>query len=361
PAGATTDNNNQMASVGWHCRLLPIKSSIDLSPQIYRGYQGIVAAADMGAHFINCAWGGSIKGRFGEDAVNYAVINKGAAVIASGGNTPIEVAFYPASFHNVMSVTGSENQDAFWTTDPGFGSSYHHLADLCAPAEGIWTTASHTGMIFSTGTSLSSPIVCGAAGLVKDVHPTYTNEQAAQRVRVAADPAIYGINSATYTDKMGRGRVDCYNALVDSSPSVRILEVEYDDHDDHLLQVGDTVDVKVRFANFLNAAEMLNISLSTPDWGQFEVIHSDVYVGDLGTMDTASTWLAPFKLVVRSGTPEGFTGHLKFTYQGTDYDDWEYYPIQTAPAYVHVDANRLETTINGVGRWGYTSFPALNR
>lgn len=359
PAGAATDNGVFMASLGFKCRLLPVKVSINQSPQIYRGYQGVVYAADMGAQIINLSWGGTLRSRMGEDAVNYAAINKGALVVAAAGNTPLQLDFYPASYHNVFSIGGTQQNDAFWNSSPTFGTTFSYLIDACAPSRDIFTTGGNNGTFSATGTSLGAPIACGIAGLIKAHYPNYTNAQVGQRLRMTSDENIYSINPAAYQDKMGRGRVNAYRALTDTTPGVRALEYEFYT-DDGLMHVGDTVEVRVRFVNYLDPVTDLQIDLTTPSFGQIEITHGSVYAGDLGMMDTVSTWLAPFKIVIRNGTAPGFKGYLRFAYTGSNYSDWEYIPIFISPDYVNADANRIETSLNGTGRWGYTNFPNLN-
>ena len=359
PAGAATDNGVFIASLGYKCRLLPVKVSINLSPQIYRGYQGVVYAADMGADIINLSWGGTLKSRMGEDAINYAAINKGALVVAAAGNTPADLDFYPASFRHVLSVGGTEQNDAFWNSSTTFGTTYSRLMDLCAPSRDIFTTALNNAFLSATGTSLGSPIVCGVAGLVRSHFPNYTNRQVGERVRVTSETGIYNLNPSSYTEKMGRGRVNAHRALTEVMPSVRTVDIEYVT-DDGLIQVGDTVEIRVRFANFLDPVTQLDIDLSTPDWGQIEVVHGDIYAGNLGTLDTVSNWLAPFKIVIRTGTPSGFLGYLRFGYEGTNYSDWEYVTLRVEPSYINMDINRVETSLDGRGRWGYVNFPGLN-
>lgn len=359
PAAAATDNNNHIASIGFNCRLLPVKVSIDGTPLIYRGYQGVIYAAAHGADIINLSWGGTLRSRFGEDAINYATVNEAKMVVAAAGNTPLDLAFYPASYHNVLSCGGTEINDKFWLTDPGFGTTYHHLIDVCAPSRSVLTTATHNSLFSATGTSLGAPIACAVGGLVKAHFPNYTNAQVAQRVRATAWRDIYLNNGGIYLEKMGRGEVDAYAALTMTTPSVRIVDWEFDDHDDGAIQVNDTIDVRVRFMNYLDPVNDVTVTLTTPHWGQFEIIHGTVSLGDMATLDTASTWLAPFKVRIRPGASPGFLGDLRFEYTAPGYDDVEYIQMRVQPTYVHLDANRIETTIDGRGRWGYVNPPTL--
>jgi len=360
PAVAHTDNGLFGASIGFNCRQLAVKAGIDESPTIYNGYQGVVYAADHGADIMNLSWGGITRSRFGEDAIRYAVVNKGKMVVAAAGNTPADLAFYPASYPGVMACAGSEAGDLFWNTTANFGTTYNYMVDVCAPSEDVPTPASNSGFGSFTGTSLGAPLACAVGALVKSYMPQLNNLQVAERVRVTSESAIYNLNPAYYAEKMGRGRVNAFLALTQTTPGVRLVDHEYEEPNDGIIQVGDTILIRCRFANFLDPVSNLTITMTTPDWGQFEILHGEIYAGSLGTMDTVSNWLAPFKLVVRSGTAAGFLGHLRFGFNGGGYSDWQYEQIQVQPRFVHVDQNRMETTVTGTGRWGFLSYPALN-
>lgn len=361
PAAADTDNGYGIAGVGFNCRLLPVKVSIDFSPLIYRGYQGLVYAADHGAQIINLSWGGSANSRMGRDAVAYATVNKEALVVAACGNTPAFIDFFPASFPNVLSVAGSQQNDAVWNSTSTFGTTYHYMVDIVAPSRDVRTISSNNGLFSATGTSLGAPIVCGAAGLVKSMFPGYSNAQVGEKVRVTSDQTFYNGNPGLYTEKLGRGRVDAHAALTQASPSVRAVDWEITDPKDGIVQAGDTVEVRIRFANYLDSVGNLSVNLATPNGTVFNILHGQVDLGNLGTLDTASNWLAPFKLVVSAGASPGYEGYLRLGYAGTGYTDWEYIPLIVEPDYVNIDQNRIEVSFDGKGRWGYMNYPTLTQ
>lgn len=359
-AAAATDNGINVAAIGFNSTLLVVKVSINESPLIYRGYQGIVYAADMGAQILNLSWGGGggDECRMCYDAIRYATINKGALVVAAAGNTPQYINFYPASYPEVISVPGTQQNDAYWASNANFGTTWSYFADVCAPSRDILTTTTDIGTYGATGTSLGAPIVCGIAGLVKEHHPSLNMRQVGQMVRMGADENIYALNNNTRLEQMGKGRSDALGALTYVGPAVRAVDVLYDT-EDGLLNPGDTVDVRVRFANFLDPVSNLQITLTTPNFGQLEILSGTAYAGNVGTMDTVSTWVCPFKIVIRSNTPAGNLSYLRFGYSGNGYTDYEYRGIRVQPSYVNLDANRIETSVDGRGRWGSTNFPSL--
>ena len=362
PAAAATDNATNIASIGFNTRLMQLKCSIDQSPKIYRGYQAVVYAADHGCDIINLSWGGTARSRMGMDAINYAAVNKQALLVVAGGNTPADIPFIPATLHNVLGVTGTQQNDLFWNSSPTFGTTYHVLNDLSAPSRDILTTGLTSGTFTATGTSLGAPIVAGAAALVKANFPNLSNIQAGERVRVHADESIYSLNPGAYSDKMGRGRVDALQALVGSSPSVRVMDYTFTDPKDGVLAAGDTADLAPRFVNYLDPVSNLQVSVVVPQssFNFLEVVHGELGLGTMNTMDTASLRLAPFRIRIKPGTPAGYVGYVKVNYAGAGYTDWEYLRVTVDADYVNLEENRMELSLNGTGRWGYMNFPGLS-
>jgi hypothetical protein len=338
---------------------MPLKISVDNLPVPFFGFQAVAYAADHGADIINMSWGGSTRYRLGEDVINYATVNKGSLCVAAGGNTPSNIVLYPAGYRNCMASMGSEDGDAFWYETVSFGSTYNFLADVTAPSQGIYTTWDDGSCNSGTGTSVGAPMTCGVAGLVKARYDSLNMIQVGQKVRMGADPNIYLLNSATYTEKMGRGRINAFDALNNNTPSIRIADLwlEEDDNDDEEIQIGDTVWVHARFINWLSPVNDVTITMTSPTTTKVNVLHGSVDVGDLGTLDTTSIWLAPFQYVVTGSAVAGERLYLRFDYAGVGYDDYEYIEFIVQPNYVNVDENLMETSINSNGVWGYMNYP----
>ena len=102
-AAATTNNSTGIASIGFKCRILPVKCAADNdtrangSGYIINGYRGITYAVDMGAKVVNCSWGGEGGSQFEQDIVNYAT-EHGTLVVASAGNDNSDDFFSPAAY-----------------------------------------------------------------------------------------------------------------------------------------------------------------------------------------------------------------------------------------------------------------------
>ena len=94
-----TNNGIGVAGVGFKCKIMAVKVSIDDDSDnlIYYGYEGIVYAVDNGAKVINCSWGGGGGSRFEQEIINYAT-------------SPGSMA--PSLFPSESSITKSSNLTA---------------------------------------------------------------------------------------------------------------------------------------------------------------------------------------------------------------------------------------------------------
>jgi serine protease len=211
-ASATTDNGVGIAGVGFKCKFLPVKVGNDATSSTIitaDGLEAIAYCADRGCKVINCSWGSVNPSQAGQDAVDYAVINKDACVVAAAGNVSGTAYYYPASYDNAVSVTGVHNTMLFNNgSNPTF--TYNDRVDLCAQGFNVYTTAtvgaSGGNAVYSTtgGTSIAAPQVSGALALIRSKD---TCLSALESVQLLLDSAIniddIGTNS-TYAGQIGK-------------------------------------------------------------------------------------------------------------------------------------------------------------
>lgn len=243
-AGAITNNNVGIASIGYNVSLIAIKCTKNsASPEaLTGGYEGVQKAADLGANVINMSFGGPMTSQteknYGQGIMNYAY-NKGCVLVAAAGNEGDQgnEINYPANFNHVIAVGATNGNDA----KAGF-SQYGSWIDVMAPGGNdvlggqpflpllstTWSQAyglkSIYGLTTATsnpflntyydgmqGTSMAAPIVAGLAGLIKSAKSTLTADQIANCIISTAD----NINSANpnYIGKIGSGRINAKAAL----------------------------------------------------------------------------------------------------------------------------------------------------
>ena len=166
---AMTNNEIGVSSVGWSVKLMGISCGQD-PPSISHPYEGLLAAAQMGADVINMSFGSTSWIESNQVLINFINDEFGCVLVASSGNSGVQEPNYPASYNNVISVTatGPNNHFDCWP-------NFHETVDISAPGTDIWTTTPFTTMDQdmyepATGTSFSSPIVAGAVALLKTVY-----------------------------------------------------------------------------------------------------------------------------------------------------------------------------------------------
>ena len=247
-----TNNSTGVASVGWSVKIMPFRCS-DSGQYIDYGYNGILAAAQMGANVINCSWGGFGGGN--QSVINTAYNTYGCIVVASAGNGGSDgntnFDFHsPSGLTNVLSVTATGPNDNF-----GCWATGGETVDLSAPGENIWTTNLGGGYGSAWGTSFSSPITAGAAALVWSRFPSMTNAQVEERILTNTDyfSDMDGeCQAGSLEGMLGTGRLNVYKALsAGVFPSLDISEVNYlnDSDQDGVFNPGESVKIKLVIAN----------------------------------------------------------------------------------------------------------------
>jgi len=141
---------------------------------------------------LNNSWGG---GSFSQSLKNaiIAAHNAGILFVASAGNDGQDndvTPHYPASYDvdNVIAVAATDHNDdladeAKWASNYGDES-----VDLAAPGVNILSTVPFgSGYVSAGGTSMATPHVTGAVGLVKAQYPSLTHLEIKQRILDSVD------------------------------------------------------------------------------------------------------------------------------------------------------------------------------
>ena len=207
-AGAAADNDFGGAGVCWSCTLLPIKIADEYGYLWTDGMAaGIVHAVDAGADVISMSVSSVYDTLVVRDAVAYAAAHD-VLLVTSAGNLAEEDLenpdswddpHYPAALPEVIGVAGTDPDDPGRVDQQSVRGAWTSLA-----APFCHVTATRTGQgVWFCGTSSSTPVVAGIAGLLRSVAPTAS----AQQVRTALEA------TAVPVDGVGRGRVAAAAAL----------------------------------------------------------------------------------------------------------------------------------------------------
>ncbi|MFM8569656.1 MAG: S8 family peptidase, partial [Candidatus Kapaibacterium sp.] len=174
--GAAVNNRAGIAGMCHRASIMAVKIGTN-NTALVRSYEGIAYSAGMGAPNISCSWGGGAASQAEQDVVT-AATKLGSLVIVAAGNDGVSDLFYPAAYKNVLAVSAVGRNDA----KANF-SNYGSHVGIAAPGVFILSTVPGNGYDHSDGTSMATPCVAGAAGLVKLKYPAYTPDQISALLR----------------------------------------------------------------------------------------------------------------------------------------------------------------------------------
>ncbi len=302
--GAVTKNGLGMAGTAFNPRILPVgagHTSVDRA--VYYGYEGILYAAEQGAGIISCSWGGAGGySNFEQDVIS-AVTDAGSLVLGASGNGGSDdvgdnndlIPNYPSNYYRVLAVGAtSKTSDAkasfsnYGTTVPVYAVGVNVVS--CVDAAGGATYQSTNW----SGTSMSTPMVAGLAGLLKTKNPSWTPDQIRTQIRVTSDSIDAVTGNTSYAGKLGHGRVNFYRALTESRPGLDMISSQAvtSSGENVIFLPGDTIRLSAVFKNVLFAdANNVTITVS-PSGSQVTVIQnppviSSVAAGMQKTMSPA--------------------------------------------------------------------------
>ncbi|MCW3085896.1 MAG: Subtilisin-like serine protease [Bacteroidetes bacterium] len=350
-AAATTDNNTGGVGVGFHCKYMPVKIA-DASGALTKAYEGIQYAAAHGCNIINCSWGGAAAGQFQQDIITYATINENALVVAAAGNDGMIEDFYPASLQYVTSVANTDNSDVASSS-----TNYGYSIDVCAPGENIYSTFPPNSYAYETGTSMASPCAAGAAAIIKSFYPSYNALQIGEQLKVTCDN-IYPVNTAAYTNRLGKGRINLYRALTETtSPSVVMTSRVDTDNNDNTFVANDTIRMRGMYTNYLAPAANVIATLTAigASSTNITILDGTTTLGAMGQMGTANNNADPFTIRVKPTAPLNTLIQFKLTFTdaATSYTASQYFTLTVNVDYINININDVATTMTSSGRIGY--------
>lgn len=365
-ASAVTNNHIGIASIGFSCKILPVKVSSGNKrdanglPFILYGYEGIKFVADNGAKIINCSWGSYSFSRYEQEVIDYAT-SKGSLIIAAAGNEPKILPLYPASYKNVLSVGRSNDNDSWY-----WESNYGRTLDVLAPGTSIISTypgVSPNNNFYQnmSGTSMSTPLVSGLAGLVASRFKNYTPLQIGEQIRITSDD-VYSINPVRYKYLLGKGRINAFRAVSDTRAiSVRADTVKFIDEGNRngLLESGDEVSIKINFINYLSPITNVQISLRTDD-NAVIITSSNFSTGPMETLATVSNESDKFKFKIQSNEQANYDVNFLLTYSAPGYSDFQWISVRINQNYDTQNINRIALTITSKGALGFNDYPSNN-
>ncbi len=351
-SSAVPDNSVGTAGTGYHCKFLAVKVAADDNLGSYtEGYQGILYAAKQGSAIINMSWGRKgLPSAFEEDVINtaYQYTPEGIVLVAAAGNDNTTEFFYPASYENVLAVAASNSND--FKAD---FSTFNEKVDITAPGQGIRVLSNPAG---ASGTSFASPLVAGAAALLRSRYPTWHASQVLARLKTTTDDIYQLAENQAYIDQLGTGRLNMERMLSDPLKAITL--------EDYIFSAGqrgflfrDTVsDFVCDFKNQLNTLDNLSITLTSSS-PFIQILNGTVALGNISEY---TDFQATFSVELLANAPANTVVQLEFTYQDGTYTYTEKKKILMNPG--HLDINQSLFSVADNGRLGIDNqnYPELS-
>ena len=170
-------------------------------------------ATKMDVDLMSNSWGGGGRSQALHDAIQRAA-DKGIVFTAAAGNSSTnndQRPHYPSNYEvkNVISVAATTAGDGL-ATFSCYGRRTVHVA---APGHNILSTTKDGGYASYSGTSMATPHVSGAIGLLIAQEGRMDLEELRNRVMATSEPL-----SALRGKTINSGRLNAYNLLTDTRP-----------------------------------------------------------------------------------------------------------------------------------------------
>ncbi|WPP49304.1 S8 family serine peptidase [Catalinimonas niigatensis] len=351
-AVGTPDNKVGIAGTGFHSSYLPLKIFKTSDGSFYQGYEAIAYAADMGCKVINLSWGGAnAYSNFGQDIINYAVLEKDAVVVAAAGNSGKFEDFYPASFNHVLSVAQTDAADKRRSV-----TTTSYFVDLTALGSSVYTTKNGDGFGVATGSSMATPQVAGTAALLRAYYPELNALQVMEKIRLSTDN-IYNIGTNNqYLEQMGKGRLNMGKALTNRLiPALRMADFSYQNHVGSYAFYGDTLSLQANFTNYLSpTTAAAKVTLTSPS-AYVTMLDSVFTIGALDTLQSVQTGLQDFRLYLHEDLPANEQLYFRLAFEDQGYTDYQYFFIVSSSDIVPLDNGKIRIAIGSNGDIGRNS------
>jgi serine protease len=352
--GATVNNQIGLAGIGNRCKVVFTKhmaddmNDTDLS--LLNTYSGVLYAGLLGVDVINCSWGSDFRSQIAQDIINYVVEDLDIVVVAAAGNSGTEQDnHYPSAYDNVLSVSAIDAQlkKSSFTT---FGKT----VDISAPGSGIAVLTYNDTYGTQQGTSFSSPIVAGAAALVRSYRPELSAQQVSELLRVTTNDTIYAVNiSVSLKNKLGKGLLDIKKALTDNPPAVRLQEYRLLDQEGKTPDPGEEGVLVGTFKNFLwPSTSGMRVKLTSKS-ALLEVLKDESTLGIIEMNQEVTNLADPFEIRMLETVPVNTRIDLLLEFYDGAFYDYQFISVLLNPTFINIEENKISSTVAQNGRLGF--------
>ncbi len=209
--GAVGNNGEGVVGVNQKANMMAVKIFGANGATAAGIIRGIQYASKMGARVANNSWGGGGP----NEGIKEAFAQSPTLHMLSAGNNGIDndpAARYPGDYDlsNFVRVAATDHNDNL----ASFSNYAKLTVELAAPGVKTLSTVPGGGYGFKSGTSMATPHVTGAAGLIASFYPEISNEELKARLMEGVDQAP-SLKDKTITG----GRLNVYNSLTMEAPA----------------------------------------------------------------------------------------------------------------------------------------------
>lgn len=203
--GAVGNNGIGVVGVNHKANLMSVKIFGDNGATAAGIIRGIQYASKMGARVANNSWGGGPA----NEGIKEAFAQSPTLHMLSAGNNGEDndpIARYPGDYDlpNFVRVAATDHNDNL----ASFSNYAKLTVELGAPGVKTLSTVPGGGYGVKSGTSMATPHVTGAAGLIASFYPDITNAELKQRLMEGVEQ-VPSLQNKTITG----GRLNVYNSI----------------------------------------------------------------------------------------------------------------------------------------------------
>ncbi|MBU1880873.1 S8 family serine peptidase, partial [bacterium] len=344
-AGAMMNNSTGVVGMAPGCKIMPIQAGEESS--IYTGIEGILYASQNNADVISLSWGGAGSNPMEQDIVSSAIA-QGAVIVAAAGNSGLNEAHYPAAYVGVIAVANSDNNDQLYSE-----SNYGEWVSVCAPGVFCLSLVPN-GYGAATGTSMSTPLVAGVAGLVKSYHPTWDADRIRSQILFTADDI--DAKNPSKAGLLGSGRVNAFRAVSEQAPGLQLVSLEISETSgdmDGKLEPGESADFIVTLKNEGETSQNVQVTLSSNN-SDLQVTEADWTIPTFSSGVSISNASAPFEVYVQPDALNNSEVELTLSIEAGGFYSAEILTsIWISPAFGDHDVGNVIFTVTEFGAFGY--------
>ena len=170
-------NNEGLAGVSPDVSLYSVKIMQSSTGELSNAIAGVEWVINNNMSIVSMSFGFNSYSQIFKEVLQEAY-NTNIVLVAASGNEGTDNILYPAKYDTVISVGAVDSNDNLASF-----SSYGFEQELVAPGVDINSTSLGNSYGISSGTSMATPHVAGAAALIKAFNNSLTNEQIRAKLR----------------------------------------------------------------------------------------------------------------------------------------------------------------------------------